>query len=242
MNAGLAIWKLAFQLSPVVLVDGIATGILGSMLPIIAITEAAHFLSGILSGSENLELDDFFAHFQPMPGGSLIENQIGQYPFANQAVAGNAVIAQPLSLSMMMICPARDTLGYATKLVTMMALKRTLDEHIRLGGTFTVVTPSYFYTNGILVGMRDISNAQSHQVQNTWQLDFQFPLLTLEAAQSIQNSLMSKFTANTHLGPDASWSGPAQAVSSPDSLATGSILPSASGLPAANTAPFSSLA
>src|ERR1700761_3842625 len=184
-------WRLAFECSPILLVDGIAAGITdtGGTLPIIAITEAAHFLSDILSGASNIELDDFFAHFQPMPGGTLIDNQIGTYPFANQQVAANAIIAQPLALSMQMICPARDAFGYPLKLATMITLQTVLYNHNAQGGTYTVLTPSYVYTNGIMTGMRDISSQNTKQVQNTWQLDFLFPLLTVEDAAGVQNGL-----------------------------------------------------
>ncbi len=238
MTPGLAIFKLAFQLSPVLLTNGIAKYVPGGALPIIALTEAAHFLTGLLSGAGNIELDDFFAHFQPMPGGTLVDNQIGMYPFANQAVAANAIIAQPLQLSMLMRCPARDELGYATKLATMLALKAVLDQHNNLGGTYTVVTPSYFYTNGILTGMRDVSDAQSKQVQNAWQLDFLFPLLTLETAQSVQNNLMSKLTGGTQLSGQPTWSGITPSIGNVNSLAGPALIPSLSGSPAATTAPF----
>lgn len=238
MTPGLAIFKLAFELSPILLTNGIAIDVPGGALPIIAFTEAAHFVSGLLSGAANIELDDFFAHFQPLPGSTLIDNQVGMYPFANQSVAANAIIAQPLQLSMLMRCPARDELGYATKLVTMLALKAVLDQHNNRGGTYTIVTPSYFYTNGILMGMRDVSDPQSHQVQNAYQLDFLFPLLTLEAAQSVQNNLMSRLTGGTQVSGQPAWSGLTPTVGNANSLAGPSLIPASSGLPAATTAPF----
>jgi len=239
ISPGYIAYKLAFQLSPIVLTGGVATGIPGSMLPIIALTEAASFVTGLLSGAEDVELDDFFAHFAPVPGSTLIDQQIGTYPFANQTVAANATIAQPLQLSMLMICPARDELGYATKLVTMMALKAALDQHNLSGGTYTVITPAYFYTNGILTGLRDVSNASTKQPQNAYQWDFTFPLLTLEAAQSAQNSLMSKLTGNTQVSGQPAWSGLSTTAGSTGSLSTGTgVVPSAGSLPAINTAPL----
>lgn len=238
MTPGLAAYKLAFQLSPILLTGGLAGDIPGGVLPIIAITEAAHFVSGLLSGAENIELDDFFAHFEPLPGSTLVDQQIGSYPFANQAVAANATISQPLTLSMRMICPARDTLGYATKLVTMIALKTALDQHNLQGGTYTVVTPSGFYTNGILLGLRDTSNEHSHQVQNTYQWDFTFPLLTLNTAQQVQNSLMQKLSSGTQVSGQPAWSGLDATVGAPNSLAGPSLIPSAGALPASNTSPF----
>jgi len=244
MSPGLAAFKLAFQLSPIVLTGGLASSVTGSLtggaLPIIALTEAVHFIFGLLSGAENIELDDFFAHFEPLPGSTLVDNQIGTYPFANQSVAANAIIAQPLQLSMLMRCPARDELGYATKLITMMALKQALDQHNQSGGTYTVVTPSYFYTNGIMTGMRDVSNGQSHQVQNAYQMDFTFPLLTLQAAQQAQNSLMSQLTSGTQISGQPAWSGAGNAVGNANSLISPSVIPSSASLPGTSVAPFSS--
>jgi hypothetical protein len=241
MTPGLAVFKLAFQLSPILLCNGIATDIPGGVLPIIAITEASHFVLGLLSGTDNIELDNFFAHYHPMPGSTLVDNQVGTYPFANQAVAANAIISQPLRLSMMMHCPARDILGYPNKLVTMMALKAVLDKHSSLGGTYTVVTPVYPYTNGILTRVTDVSDGGSKQAQNAYQLDFEFPLLTLETAQSVQNSLLNKLDGGTQVNATngaVPWSGLSTGVGQPDTLFGSSVIPAASGLSAATTAPF----
>ncbi|MEJ0016827.1 MAG: hypothetical protein WDN25_09695 [Acetobacteraceae bacterium] len=217
---------------------GLAGNIRAGMLPIIAITEALHFPLGLLSGTDNIELDNFFAHFQPLPGGTLVDNAIGNYPFANQAVAANAIIAQPLVLSMVMICPARDRAGYPSKLVTMMALERAITQHNSLGGTYIVVTPSHFYTDLIMTGMRDITRGSGHQVQAEWQLDFVRPLLTLEDAARAQNSLMSKLSNGTQISGQPSWSGLPPTVGDPSSLAAPSVIPAAGGLPAAGTAPL----
>jgi hypothetical protein len=236
MTPNLAAYKLSFQISPIILVDGIAISVPGSMLPIISITEALNF-GGLLTGGANIELDDFFANFQPLPGGSLIDNQIGAYPFANQAVAANAIITQPLTISMLMTCPVRQPLGYLTKTATMLALQAALAQHNNLGGTYTVMTPSRFYTNCIMTSMRDASNGESHQVQNAWQLDFVQPLLTLQDALSAQNGLMSKFTNGSQINGQPAWSGLSPAVGSSGSLAAPNIIPAASGAAGAGTAP-----
>lgn len=235
---GFYAFKLAYQVSPILLTGGLAAGIPGFALPIIAITEAASFFSGILSGPDNIELDNFFANYRPLPGSTLIDNQIGTYPFANQTVAANAIIAQPLRLSMLMQCPARAVLGYITKLITLTALKQALDQHNQLGGTYTIVTPAYFYTNGILTNMRDVTPGGEGQVQSAYQLDFEFPLLTLETAQSVQNNLMSQITGGSQISGQPAWSGVGPTVGNSNSLAMPNLIPAASGLPAANTAPF----
>lgn len=228
MNPGLALYKLGFQLSPIVLTGGIANFIPGGALPIIAISEALNFPLGLLSGTENLELDGFFAHFQPLPGATIIDNQVGTYPFANQAVAANALITQPLTISMLMYCPVRNDLGYFQKLGIMMALRAALSMHNNQGGTYTIVTPSYFYTDCIMTGMRDASNQESHQAQNAWQLDFVQPLLTLEQAQQAQNSLMSKMTSGAQLQGQPAWSGAATNVGVTNPSVTPAYIPAAS--------------
>lgn len=239
MGPGYAAFKLAMELSPILLTNGIASTVPGGVLPIIALTEAAHFTLGLLSGAENIELDDFFAHFEPVPGSTLIDNLVATYPFATRAVAGNAIIKNGLSLSMLMICPARDALAYADKLLTMTALQQTFDQHINKGGTFTVITPAHVYTNGLLTRMADASFQQSRQPQNTYQLDFFFPLLTLEQAQ-VQNNLISKITSGSQMNAsngNVGWSGLGQTVGQPNSALGGAVIPSSGGL-AVTTSPF----
>lgn len=221
---GIAAFKLAFQISPIFLTNGIATQIGGQIggqlgglvsngaLPIVALTEASNFVLNLISGS-SITLDSFFAHWQPLPGSTLLDLQIGTYPFANQTVAANATISQPLTLSYLMRCPARGAAGYLAKLGTMVALQSSLTQHAQLGGTYTCITPSAFYPNGILTSVRDVSDAQSHQVQNAYQFDFTFPLLTQEQAQAAQSSLMGKLTSQTMLSSSPSWSG--TGISSP---------------------------
>lgn len=231
ISAGMAAFRVSFQLSPVIFTGGIAAEIPGGMLPIILITQALSFVQGILSGGGEIDLDNFFANFQPLTGGTLINQSIGKYPFANQVVAANAVIRQPLKISMRMICPARGPAGYAVKLATMTALQSAFSLHNASGGTYTIATPSYFYTNCLMSdpGMTDTSNGASLQVQNTYQLDFEQPLLTLQDAQQAQNSLMSRLTAGTPISGPPAWSGLSPTVGNPPSLGAIGTIPAASG-------------
>ncbi len=238
MNIGLAAYKMTFNLSPIIFTGGIAGLIPGGMLPIIAITEALNFPIGLLgAGSDDLDLDDFFAYFQPLAGGTFIDQQIGQYPFANQTVAANAVISQPLGISLEMICPVRQAGGYATKLATMIALQTALSQHNASGGTYTIATPSRFYENCVMLRMTDTSGGQSKQLQERWRLDFTQPLLTLQQAAQAQNSLMGKITAGVPIGGDPlPWSGLTPTVGVPSSLAGSSIVPSLTGAGGASVA------
>lgn len=189
-GAAHAAFKLAFQTSPVFLTGGSASAAYGGTLPLVQLFGV---IASLASG-QGFSLDDTFASFQPLPGATLIDNEFSQYPFANQAVAANAVIAQPLQISMLMICPVRTTLGYASKIAIMYMLRQAFDTHNKAGGTYTVLTPSAVYTNCLFKQMRDVSSGESHQVQHTWQLDFFRPLLTQEEASAAQSNLFSKLT------------------------------------------------
>lgn len=237
ISAGLAVFKLSFQLSPIILTGGIASSIPGGMLPIISITQALSFVGGLLSGGEDLnDLDDFFANFHPLPGATMIDQSIGKYPFANQFVAANAVISNPLAISMRMICPARDEAGYALKLATMLALQATLSQHNASGGTYTIATPSFFYTNCVMLDMRDVSSAEDKQAQNTWQLDFEKPLLTLQDAQAAQNGLLSQISAGTPISGVPTWSGLPPTLGNPSSLGAIGTIPAANNPAGSGTA------
>jgi hypothetical protein len=236
ISAGLAAYKLSFQLSPVILTGGIATNIPGGMLPILAVTEALNFTDGLLSGGDDLDLDNFFANYYPVAGSTLIDQVLGEYPFANQAVAANAVIRQPLVISLRMVCPARGEGGYAIKLATMMALQATLSQHNASGGTYTVATPSFFYTNCVHLRLYDVSNTADKQPQNTYQWDFRKPLLTLEDAQQAQNNLMSQISAGTPINGQPAWSGLSPTVGNPASLGAIGTVPAAGSPVAAGAA------
>lgn len=222
-------WKLTYQISPIILTNGVAGLIPGGLLPIVALTQAVDFVDGLLSGSVDTNLDDFFGAFRPAAGATLIDNQIGHYPFANQSVAANAVIFQPLRVSLIMDCPVRAGSSYFDKLATMSGLKTTLDSHNQSGGTYTVATPSYLYTNCVMTGLHDVSGSGSKQVQWSWQFDFEQPLLTLNQAQQAQNSLMSQITNSTAISGTPAWSGLGPTVGQPPSIAAPSVIPSASG-------------
>lgn len=202
-------YDLAFQVSPIILVGGIASGSIGNMLPIIALTgQAAAFAQGALSGG--LSMEDFYARFVPLPGSTVINNTAGKYPFANQQVAANAIIEEPNSVSLRMIAPVKSGGGYLSKMAIFTALQTSLRTHNNAGGTYHIATPSYIYTNCLLLQMSDITSDANRQQQIEWQLDFERPLITQEAAASAQASLnakMSKLVGGNKL-TDSKWSSP----------------------------------
>jgi len=214
-------FQLAFELSPIILTYGVADKIPGQMLPILALTEAGNLPLGLLGGSGPLDLDNYFAHYVPLPGSTLIDQEIANYPFANQAVAANSVVTKPLNISFQMIAPAKGPLGYLSKLPIIMMLQKTLEVHNSTGGTYMILTPSFIYTNCLMTTMRDTSQGATHQVQNTWQLDFVKPLITVNDAigpSGALNGLMRKLTAGSSFDGDISTSGldPAAGSSVPE--------------------------
>lgn len=227
LSAGEIAWKISFELSPIILTGGIAAQMPGGVIPIILLTEALSFVGGILAGPVDIDLDDFFAHFMPLPGGQLIKQQIPHYPLANQAIAANAVIADPLPIPVRMVCPAKGELGWALKLATMTALQASFKLHNASGGTYTIATPSVFYTNCLMVDMTDVSSGESKQPQNTYQIDFEQPLLTLQDAQQAQNSLMQQLTNATQTTNQGTWAGTAPTVGNPASLGAVGTVPAA---------------
>lgn len=199
-------YNLAFQISPIILVGGIASGSLGNMLPIIALTgQAASFLQGVVS-SGNLSATDFFASFQPVAGGTLINNTVGTYPFANQSVAANAIIQQPLNISLRMLCPVNQEGGYLTKLPILTSLQQSFQNHNASGGLYNIATPGFVYTNCIMTGMQDVTPGNTAQQQVEFQIDFTQPLVTTQQTSSAFSSLMGKLQAGQPV-TSSSWSG-----------------------------------
>jgi hypothetical protein len=184
-------FRLSYELSPIILTNGIAANLTGGALPIINLLGDADIDTGF-----NQDGRDNFSHFQPIPGGSLIDNEIGRYPFANQAVASNSTIANPLVISLLMLSPVNQQGGYADKINRLTSLKSSLDAHTAAGGTYTVATPGFIYTNCILLSLRDVTKSGPGQPQSAWQWDFIKPLLTLEDAAAAMNALLSKIDAS----------------------------------------------
>lgn len=236
---GLVAWELAFQKSPIIMTGGILSSLPGAMLPILAITEAINLPLGLLTGGGDVGMDDFFANFRPLPGATVVKNDIATYPFANSQVAANAIIAQPTQISYLMTAPANQELGYVTKLAIMTAIISTLKAHSQSGGMFICATPGWIYTNCLLLGMGDASVGGTNQVQNSWQLDFIKPLVTLDDAASAQNGLMSILSGGAPIPGDPSsvgWSGLGTGGATQGGLAGPSVIPSGSPALAANTA------
>jgi len=183
-----------FQTSPIILTNGIATslwsginGVTGNSLPSfvqggIPLSLFTEALNTVVGGIQQLSgtgvLSQSFANYKPLPGSTLAKYQVGQYPFYNQQIAANASIQEPLTVSMLMYCPATSATSLSgIKLGIMSLVQSTLQNHIQAGGTFTVITPAYVYTDCLLTGMTDVSTEETLQTQWAYQLDFIQPLL-----------------------------------------------------------------
>jgi len=187
-------FSAAFEIAPIWLVGGLAD-YLGGYAPVTLLTEMMD-----IPGIENGE---FFAHYKPLPGGTLAKWKIAEYPFANFATAANAVVQEPLDISMLMVCPAQTGGGLIIKQAILTALQFGIQKHITTGGTFTVLTPAFTYANCLLTGIRDITPPGDKQVQYMYQWDFTQPLITSSQSQSILGTLMNK--VSNGLPTTATW-------------------------------------
>jgi hypothetical protein len=192
--------QLSYQVCPIVLTGGIASQIPGGVLAILSL------FSGVGANSIGLpfsigDLDDAFGAFNVLPGGTLVSQQIAKYPFANQYVAANATIREPLTISVIMDAPMRGPNAWAFKQMIMTSLKGTLDTHNNLGGTYTVVTPAYMYTDLIMTALTDNSRGNNSLPQNAWRFDFEKPLVSLADIEASYNQLMSKINNGVAVSP-----------------------------------------
>jgi hypothetical protein len=210
--------KLSFEICPLILTGGIATAS-GGALPITSLTQRG------LPNPRSATLDDYFCHFEVSPGSSILRQEISHLPSANQAIAANGTIAQPLNVSLIMICPINQSITYGQKATIMQSLQASLAQHNNLGGTYTVMTQFFPYTNCIMLDMRDVSTAESKQTQFIYQLDFEQPLVSLDAVTAAYNGLTSKIANGTSTGPTPTWSGGAGLpVGNPSNLANQSLV------------------
>lgn len=216
-SAGYSLYKLGFEGSPIILTGGVATLIPGGMLPIMAVTESLNLVDGLLSGMDILDLDNLLCHYAPNPGIELVKNEVATYPFANQTVAANSIIAQPKRISYTMTCPAKDKGGYFFKLAAITALQTVLETHNASGGLYICVTPSKIYTNCLMVSMTDASSAETRQPQHQWVIELMQPLITPSAAASTQSNFMSKMTGQTQV-TTPSWSSAATSAANSSGL------------------------
>jgi hypothetical protein len=240
ISPGGASFLLQFQATPIVLTGGVASGIAGGILPLVSVSNAISFPGGLLStGTSFPDLDELFAYFQPIPGSTLIDQAIGEYPFANQTVAANAVIQQPLKISMLMTCPAGAGGGYLTKSAVMQSIQATVSQHNQSEGLYSILTPAFAYTNCVMKALTDVSGTQTKQVQWLYRWDFEQPLVTLQAAATAFNAQMSQIANNlpggtTGIGPQnlvGSTIGASAATAIP-SAGQGSVLLPGGGFPA----------
>lgn len=175
----------SFEICPIFLNAGIANGLTNNQMPITTLTEP--------DGTAGLNYDDFFAVFIPLPGGTLAEWQYAEYPFASMEVAANAAILMPLHISMLMICPAKTDPqnNYLTKMNRLTSIQNQIQNHISLGGYFTVNTPGFPYQNVLLTAIRDVTPLSDKQKQTRFQWDFIQPLISTQTASQSLNNVMS---------------------------------------------------
>ena len=195
--------QLSFQVNPIILTGGIVAQIPGGILPL---TQLFYGTSptGLGLPFNPDDLDNSFGAFNVLPGGTLVQQAIGKYPFANQHVASNAVIAEPLTLSVIMDTPMRGPRPFDTKGAIFSSLKATLDAHNNVGGVYSIFTPAFMYQNMVLTALTDNSRGNNSLPQNAWRFDFEKPLIAQEDIQLALNQLMAKINNGTQTQPNQS--------------------------------------
>lgn len=250
-NSGIESFRRSYEICPIFLVDGIASqgsgGIPGAGLPITSILQSSIYPQGVTgdassSGSASDatdSLDGYFAHFALEEGQTYIDNEIAEYPFGNMAVAANAVIAQPVEISLRMVCPANSARGvtYPNKQAIITSLVSSLQQHIDLGGYFVVATPAYIYSDGVLLlKLEDGGDyEEGGQVQHTIIWRFRAPLLSTQQAAGAQNALTNKISSQVQTQGDPPGT-PAStaAVGDPGSNVIQNVVPAAAAPLASN--------
>lgn len=202
MAVGRDAFQLLYQSTPILLTGGkIPAWVPG--VPILAATGVLGLASALVSGTSITNLDDSFAQFIPQAGSTVIDQQIATYPFANLSVAANSIVDQPKHITYQMVAPARGSMSYWLKLAQFEALIQALRWHNEQGGAYHLVSPSFIWFNCLMRNMRDTSSGGTKQVQNVWTLDFEQPLLTVEQANSLEQTMNSFLTNATTGQPPA---------------------------------------
>lgn len=229
-------YQLSFELSPIVLVGGVAgTG----MLPIISILSAQDYKQGVTSSATPKPAADYFGQFRVLPNHTLMDNEVATYPAANQITAANAVITNPLTVSFEMLVPANGDVSLSEKLAKMTSLKSKLDQHTSMGGYYNLATPSFIYQGALLRRLVDATEEdEGGQVQVRWVWDFVVAQITASAVQAAQNQAMANIANQTKNSGDPPGSNPiATGVGQPSSNIVQNLVPAAAGPAASNVAP-----
>lgn len=197
-----AAWQASFQVNPIYLTGGSFSTAPGSIysLGTLAYAVGGEIVSQ-LTGSQ-----PWPGQWIVLPGAAIVKQSVATYPFASQQVAANATVQEPLTLSMLFRAPANELFGYLSKLGIFMALQAALIAHNNAGGTYTVLTPSSIYQNGLLLNVFDATDGETHQEQVDWQFDFFFPLITQQQANASVSRAMSKLSNGQQIIGPPSWS------------------------------------
>lgn len=200
---GAASYELNYSINPIALTNGIASSIPGAALSVAGLLQSLN--ASTITSPSDFGIDTTFAKFYPIAGDTLVDNQIGNYPFANMAIAANAIINQPLKVSLLMRVPASAVSGgYQGKLALMTSLQNTLAQHIANEGTFAVATPSFYYSDVLLVTLTDVSAGETNQVQVEWRWDFIKPLISQSGATIATNNMMTALSSGGPTSGDPS--------------------------------------
>lgn len=226
-----------FQICPVFLTGGIAA-LSGGTIPILSLLNPGAFPSGVTGLADpDFGFGDSLANWTSNPGASIQKYELGRYPFANQVTAANAIITEPLNVSLTMIVVfGQGAASVPNRQAVITSLKQTLDSHSLAGGTYTLMTISYTYENAILRDLVDASDSSVSIPQWRWQWDFEIPLVSQQDATNVSqryNNLMGQLSNGQVVQPNGAgninWSQQSATTANPGSTAAPTVVPATQG-------------
>jgi hypothetical protein len=209
--------KARYQVAPIILTGGIASMVTGNAVSLLTLTQPnllpmagndstlrQNLITALQLNNPSFanaylppdnDLDDAFGAFTVLPGGTLCVNTVPKYPLASMTMAANAIVREPINISLIWDTPMRGPNAWISKLTTMIALKAVLDLHNNAGGMYTVMTPAFYYDNLILTSLADNSRGGNPLPQNAWRFDFERPMIvTTDDVTADLNMLTSLLT------------------------------------------------
>ena len=161
-------YTIAYEVSPIWFTGGIAQfSPVGVPMALYTqgLSTVGTAISSVTSGG-NIDLtgQPFFT-WRPLPGSTLWEAEVAEFPFFTNQIAANAQVQRPLRISMLGHCPAGKDSPFTIKIATLQLLQSLITKHCNSGGAFTVFTPSYTYFNCLLTNFIGVSSGETNQPQ-----------------------------------------------------------------------------
>lgn len=157
-------------------------------IPIILFTEPEGIAQQLLGGDwRQIDMATLWANWLCIQENPLTyETQL--YPVANRETAASSQMRVPSDISYRLITDAPIPANEALRIGNWSSFETILKNHTDLGGTFALITDSFFYQNCIL---KNVSKADPDPSQKAiqWRVDFSRPLVKRKSFTGAYSSL-----------------------------------------------------